>query len=199
MGVSLSRAPRAQQIDSPCLLPFSTDRLGVRALSQHNLSCSYPQSLTLIGGQLPKKRGKKAWIIAQRREPLMLPKFTALYFQNQVHPPPINCVLGSWLLQLCVTKVGAFGRREKDCWSWPSFLVWSETCTPLPFPPPKPKPLLLQAERGSVWSEVSSSPHRQALSTAYMERLRAHSCGRYDSVDVVWLLHQLWDGCLSGG
>lgn len=57
-AVSLSWAQRAQQIDSPCLLPFNTDRLRAWALSQHYQSIrSYPQSLTLIGGQLPKGQG----------------------------------------------------------------------------------------------------------------------------------------------
>lgn len=57
-GVSLSWAQRAQQIDSPCLLPFSTDRLRAWAPSQHYQSIrSYPQPLTLIGGQLPKGQG----------------------------------------------------------------------------------------------------------------------------------------------
>lgn len=56
--VSLSWAQRAQQIDSPRLLPFSTDRLGAWALSQHYQSIrSYPQPLTLIGGPLPKGQG----------------------------------------------------------------------------------------------------------------------------------------------
>lgn len=57
-GVSLSWAQGAQQIDSPCLLPFSTDRLRAWALSQHYQSIrSYPQPLTLIGAQLPKGQG----------------------------------------------------------------------------------------------------------------------------------------------
>lgn len=57
-GVSLSWAARAQQIDSPCLLPFSTDRFGAWALSQHYQSIlSYPQPLTLIGRQPPKGQG----------------------------------------------------------------------------------------------------------------------------------------------
>lgn len=130
-GVSLSWAQKVQQIDSPCLLPFSTDRLRAWALSQHYQSIrSYPQPLTLIGGQLPKRQG------SMNHSSTMRSWYASKYMCCGKNPFLVSALKWFKCLPQLWKEVVVF-RRHWGCWGRGIvglglvFLVWSETCVHL--------------------------------------------------------------------
>lgn len=122
------------------------------------------------------ERGKEAWIIAPLWENCYASKCMCLFQKREGgrerNQPDTSRLLQTISWAIVMTALAKLQRggalRRRDCRSWPSFfffLVWSETCAPLPFPHPN---LSLYYYRlvggggaGSAWSEVSGSlPHR---------------------------------------